>query len=245
MSPKIVAATAKRVLMQLRHDPRTVALLLVVPCILMVLLRLVYDGERAVFDRVGTTLLPLFPFTTMFLVTSVTMLRERSSGTLERLLTMPMHKLDLLLGYGVAFSVTAVAQVLLACAVALGPLGLSLKGSAAIVVLLAVLVALLGMALGLLASAFASTEFQAVQFLPAFVIPQLLLCGLLVPRDQMQWVLRRISDFVPLSYAVDGINRVGSSSDVSADVVRDLGVIAGVAVLALLLASATLRRRSA
>lgn len=245
MSPKIVAATAKRVLMQLRHDPRTVALLLVVPCILMVLLRLVYDGERAVFDRVGITLLPLFPFTTMFLVTSVTMLRERSSGTLERLLTMPMHKLDLLLGYGVAFSVTAVAQVLLACAVALGPLGLSLKGSAAIVVLLAVLVALLGMALGLLASAFASTEFQAVQFLPAFVIPQLLLCGLLVPRDQMQWVLRRISDFVPLSYAVDGINRVGSSSDVSADVVRDLGVIAGVAVLALLLASATLRRRSA
>jgi ABC-2 type transport system permease protein len=244
MSPKIVAATARRVLLQLRHDPQTVALLLVVPCLLMILLRLVYDGERLVFDHVGTTLLPLFPFVTMFLVTSVTMLRERSTGTLERLLTMPLHKLDLLLGYGVAFSMTAVVQVSLACAVALGPLGLSLKGSTAIVVLLAVLVALLGMALGLFASAFAATEFQAVQFLPAFVVPQLRLCGLLVPRDQMQWVLRRISDFVPLSYAVDGINRVGASSEVSSDLVRDLVVIASVAVVALLLASATLRRRT-
>lgn len=244
MSPRIVAATAKRVLLQLRHDHRTVALLLVVPCLLMVLLRLVYDGERLVFDHVGTTLLPLFPFVTMFLVTSVAMLRERSSGTLERLLTMPLHKLDLLLGYGIAFSLTAVVQVLLACAVALGPLGLSLKGSAAMVVLLAALVALLGMALGLFASAFAATEFQAVQFLPAFVIPQLLLCGLLVPRNQMHWVLSRISDFVPLTYAVDGINRVASSAAVSSDLVRDLAVIAGIAVVALLLASATLRRRS-
>ena len=244
MSPKIVFATATRVLRQLRHDPRTVALLLVVPCLLMVLLRLVYDGEPRVFDHVGITLLPLFPFVTMFLVTSVTMLRERSSGTLERLLTMPLHKLDLLLGYGAAFSLTAVVQVLLACAVALGPLGLSLKGSPATVVLLAVLVALLGMALGLFASAFAATEFQAVQFLPALVVPQLLLCGLLVPRDQMQWVLRRISDFVPLSYAVDGINRVSASADVTSDLVGDLVVIAAVALAALLLASATLRRRS-
>jgi ABC-2 type transport system permease protein len=245
MSPKIVVATAKRVLLQLRHDPRTVALLLVVPCLLMVLLRLVYDGEAAVFDHVGTTLLPLFPFITMFLVTSVTMLRERRTGTLERLLTMPLHKLDLLLGYAVAFSLAAVVQVLLACAVALGPLGLSLKGSGAIVVLLAVLVALLGMALGLLASAFAATEFQAVQFLPGLVIPQLLLCGLLVPRDRMHWVLGRVSDFVPLTYAVDGINQVASSSQISAELVRDLVVIGLVALVALLMASATLRRRSA
>jgi ABC-2 type transport system permease protein len=244
MSPRVVAATAQRVLLQLRHDPRTIALLLVVPCLLMILLRLVYDGERRVFDHVGTTLLPLFPFATMFLVTSVAMLRERSTGTLERLLTLPLHKLDLLLGYGLAFSLTAVIQVLLACAVALGPLGLSLQGSALLVVVLAVLVALLGMALGLFASAFAATEFQAVQFLPVLVVPQLLLCGLLVPRDHMQWVLSRISDFVPLSYAVDGINRVSASSDVSSDLVRDLVVIAGVAVAALLLASATLRRRS-
>jgi ABC-2 type transport system permease protein len=221
-----------------------VALLVVVPSLLMVLLRLVYDGEPRVFDHVGITLLPLFPFITMFLVTSVTMLRERRSGTLERLLTMPLHKLDLLLGYGVAFSLTAVVQVLLACAVALGPLGLSLRGSAGVVVLLAVLVALLGMALGLFASAFASTEFQAVQFLQALVVPQLLLCGLLVPREQMQWVLKTLSNFVPLSYAVDGINRVSSSAAVSADLVRDLVVIAAVAVFALLLASATLRRRS-
>ena len=211
----------------------------------MILLRLVYDGERPVFDHVGTTLLPLFPFTTMFLVTSVAMLRERSSGTLERLLTMPMHKLDLLLGYGVAFSATAVVQVLLACAVALGPLGLSLKGSPAMVVLLAALVALLGMAL------WPFRQRLRPHRVPGRAVPP----RLRVSAASSVWPAGAARpDAVdaepglrhrPLSYAVDGINRVGSSAEVSSDLVRDLVVIGAVAVVALLLASATLRRRSA
>ena len=154
MSPRIVVATVRRVLAQLRRDHRTMALLIVVPCVLMTLLRLVYDGEPQVFDRIGAPLLGIFPFVTMFLVTSITMLRERTSGTLERLLTTPAAKLDLLGGYGLAFSAVAVVQVVLAALVSLW-LGLSTQGSIGWVLLVALLNALLGVALGLLASAFA------------------------------------------------------------------------------------------
>src|SRR4051794_40633800 len=111
-------STALRVLTQLRRDHRTMALLLVVPVLLMTLLR--YVVSPLVFKHIGGPLLALFPFTTMFLVTSVAMLRERTSGTLERLLTTPLRKADLLLGYALAFGTVAVVQISIASAVALG-----------------------------------------------------------------------------------------------------------------------------
>jgi ABC-2 type transport system permease protein len=245
MSTRVTLATAVRVLRQLRHDPRTVGLLLVVPVLLLVLLRYVYDDRPLVFDRVGGPLLALFPFTTMFLVTSVAMLRERTSGTLERLLTTPLGKGDLVFGYALAFGAVAVVQTLLASTIALGALGLDVAGPRALVVVLAVLDALLGMALGLFLSAFARSEFQAVQFLPAFVLPQLLLCGLFADRDTMALPLRWASDVFPLTYAVDGMQRLTTSSSVSAGFVGDLAVVAGASVLALALGAATLQRRSA
>ena len=245
MSPTITLATARRVLRQLRRDHRTMALLLVVPCLLLTLLRYVYDDRPEVFDHVGGPLLALFPFITMFLVTSVAMLRERTTGTLERLLTTPLGKGDLLLGYALAFGAVAVLQTGLASALALGPLGLDLAASPALVVLLALLDALLGMALGLFLSAFARNEFQAVQFLPAFVLPQLLLCGLFAPRAAMAPALRWLSDAFPLTYAVDGMQLLTTRSGVGADLVRDLLVIGGSSVLALGLGAATLRRQSA
>src|SRR5579859_2484988 len=119
--------TAGRVLAQLRHDPRTVALLVAVPSLLMVLLCYVFDSA-AVFDDIPPALLGFFPFLMMFLIASITMLRERTSGTLERLLTTPMAKLDLLGGYGLAFAAVAAVQVALAVLVSLG-LGLSVAGS--------------------------------------------------------------------------------------------------------------------
>ena len=245
MSARATLATTRRVLTQLRRDHRTLALLLLVPVLLLTLLRYVYDDRPALFDQVGGPLLALFPFITMFLVTSVAMLRERTSGTLERLLSMPLGKGDLLLGYALAFGSVAVVQSLLASAVALGLLGLDLAASPALVVLLAVLDALLGMALGLFLSAFARNEFQAVQFLPAFVLPQLLLCGLFVARDTMAAPLRWLSAAFPLTYAVDGMQELASSRSVSGDLGRDLVVVAGASVLALALGAATLRRQTA
>jgi ABC-2 type transport system permease protein len=243
LSPRVTWATAVRVLGQLRRDPRTIVLMLVVPSILLTLFKYVFYGQEETFDRVGGPLVGLFPFIVMFLITSITMLRERTTGTLERLMTLPLSKLDLLAGYGIAFALVAAAQALVTSAVAFGLLGLDVAGSIAVVVVLAVCNALLGVALGLLASAFAQSEFQAVQFMPAFVLPQILLCGLLVPRDLMHEVLEGISVFLPLTWAYDGLARAVAGGD-SALIARDVAVVLGVTVLALSLGAATLRRRT-
>ncbi len=245
MSVRITLATAHRVLTQLRRDHRTVAMLLLVPSVLMVLLRYVFDASPMVFDRIGLPLLGVFPFVTMFLVTSVAMLRERTSGTLERLLTTPMAKLDLLLGYGLAFALTAALQAGIACATAYWLLGLDTAGSPWMVVLVAVANAVLGMALGLFTSAFAQSEFQAVQFLPAVVLPQVLLCGLFTARDSMVGWLQAISNAMPLTYVVEALGEVGASSEITDTLIRDFGIVVTTAIAFLVLAAATLRRRSA
>jgi ABC-2 type transport system permease protein len=238
-----VTATAIRVLRQLRRDPRTLALLFVVPPVLLTLFKYVFEGQPETFDRVGGPLVGIFPFVLMFVITSITMLRERTTGTLERLMTLPLSKLDLLAGYGLAFGLVAAVQAIVTSAVAFGLLDLNVEGAVAVVVLLAVGNALLGMSLGLLASAFAQSEFQAVQFMPAFVLPQFLLCGLLVPRDRMAPLLEWISYALPLSWAYDGLQRAIGGGDASL-IARDAGIVAAVTVLALAVAAATLRRRT-
>jgi ABC-2 type transport system permease protein len=243
VSATVTLATVRRVLAQLRHDPRTVALLLVFPAVLMVILRYVFDSGRR-FDAIAPALLGLFPFTVMFLVTSVATLRERRGGTLERLMTMPMGRLDFLLGYGIAFGLVALVQVGIVTAVTVGLLGLDVAGSLWLLLLIAVLDALLGTALGLAVSAFARTEFQAVQFLPVVVLPQVLLCGLFVARSEMATALRWLSNVLPLSYAVDAMALVTTSAEATGAVWRDIAVVAGASLLALGLGAATLRRQS-
>jgi ABC-2 type transport system permease protein len=243
MNPAVTLATARRVLGQLRHDHRTLAMLIVVPCVLLSLLAWLFDGTGT-FDDLGAPLLGIFPFVIMFLVTSVATLRERTSGTLERLLTLPIGKLDLLVGYALAFGLVAVVQATAAATLAVTLLGLDIAGPFWLLLVVAVLDALLGMALGLLVSAFAATEFQAVQFMPAFVLPQFLLCGLLVPRERMDDILRVVSDVLPLSYAVDAMRDLGTTEGVGAGAWGDLSVVTLAIVLALGLGAATLRRRT-
>ena len=243
MNAGLTLATAARVLRQVRSDPRTIALILVVPCVLLGLLAWIY-ASTPVFDGIGPALLGVFPMTVMFIVTSVATLRERQSGTLERLLTTPMGKGDFMLGYAVAFGVLAIVQALVATGFAVWVCGLDVAGPVWLLIVVAVFNALLGTALGLLASGFARTEFQAVQFMPAFILPQFLLCGLLVDRDAMPEVLRWVSDVLPLSYAVDAMKQIAVSLDPLAAVAGDLGIVTGFVVLSLALASLTLSRRS-
>ncbi len=238
-------ATAARVLGQLRHDPRSIALMLLAPCLMLLLLRFVFDSSERTFNSIGASLLGIFPLITMFLVTSIATLRERTSGTLERLLAMPLGKVDLIGGYALAFGGLAVLQSALASALAVWGLGLDVTGSPWLLLLIAVLDALLGTALGLFVSAFAATEFQAIQFLPAVIFPQILLCGLFAPRSSMHPVLQGISDVLPMSYTVDGMNEILRHTSISGDFVRDILVVVGCAVLVLSLGAATLRRRSA
>jgi ABC-2 type transport system permease protein len=252
MSARITLAVAGRVLTQLRHDHRTLAMLLVLPAAILTLLWWMFEEQPggAGFDGIGPPLLALIPFIVMFLVTSVTTLRERASGTLERLLAMPTGKLDLLGGYALAFGLVATVQSLVAVLLCVWALGLDVAGPVWMLTVVAVADAILGTALGLFVSAFARTEFQAVQFMPAIVIPQILLCGLFIPRDEMPAVLSAISDVLPLSYAVDAMTTVSTTTSdawggVDPGAWQDLAVVAGFAVVALALGAATLRRRTA
>jgi ABC-2 type transport system permease protein len=150
MTARVTFAVAERVLIQLRRDHRTLALLLVLPCLLISLMWWMYDeANPLLFDRIGPALLAMFPVIVMFLVTSVTTLRERSSGTLERLLAMPMGKLDFLVGYAIAFGLVAAVQSVLAVAVSVGLLDLDLRGPIWLLTVVAVVDAILGSALGL------------------------------------------------------------------------------------------------
>ncbi len=240
----ILLHTTGRILRQLRHDRRTVAMLVAVPTLLLTLLYFMYQEQEFVFDRIALIMLGVFPFIIMFLITSIAMQRERTTGTLERLLTTPLRKTDLLFGYGLAFGVAAAVQASLAAALAYLLLDLDTQGGAGYVIMIAVANAVLGMALGLLASAFAKTEFQAVQFMPVLAVPQLLLCGLFVQRDQMAGWLQALSDVMPLTYAVEALQEVGAHAEPTGTMWRDFAIVAGAVVVALAAAAATLRRRT-
>jgi ABC-2 type transport system permease protein len=201
-------------------------MILVVPSVIITLMYFMFvdvphpPGAPTPFNNACLIMLGVFPLIVMFLITSITMQRERVSGTLERILTTPLRRLDLLAAYGTAFSIAAAAQAALACGIAFWLLGLDTAGSPALVVAIAIINAVLGVGLGLLCSAFARTEFQAVQWL--------------------HW----ISNAMPASYALEALQQVGAHPDLTATAARDIAIVICFAVVALGLAAATLRRRT-
>lgn len=242
MSARLTLATTERVLRQIRNDPRTIGILLLLPCLLIGLVAWMFDGTP-VLNQFGPLLVGLFPLIVMFLVTSVTTLRERQSGTLERLMTTPVGRGDVVLGYALAFGLVAVVQALVVTGFTVWVCGMEVAGALWVVVLVAVLDAVLGTALGLAASAIARTEFQAVQLMPVIIFPQLLTCGLIMPREAMPAVLEAISRVLPLTYGMEALQDLAAGAGF-ADVRGAVGVVAGFIVLALVLGATTLRRRT-
>lgn len=243
MNPARTFTTAGRVLAQIRHDPRTIALLVLVPSLLIGLVAWIFT-DTPVFDTIGPAMIALFPFVVMFLVTSIATLRERRSGTLERLLSMPLGKGDFILGYALAFGLLAVVQTAVAVTFAVWVCGLEIAGNVWLLFVVAVADALLGTALGLLASAFARTEFQVVQFMPLLIFPQILLGGIFLPRDQLPDVLEAISNWLPLSFAIDALTAVADGSEDAAYVWGKILVILAWIIGSIVLGSITLRRRT-
>ncbi len=241
---RVTFATFSRILRQLSHDHRTVALIFVVPCLLLSLLWWMFEDNGVMFNAIAPALLAIFPFTLMFIITSITTLRERTGGTMERLMASPIAKLDLVLGYMLAFGLLAIIQASLATAVLVYPLGLDIEGSLWFLTLVALSGALLGTALGIFVSAFARTEFQAVQFMPALIVPQILIGGLLMPVDQLPDVLEAIANCLPLTYLITALNEAATHSDITNEAVKSLAIVIGFIVAAIALATATLRRRS-
>jgi ABC-2 type transport system permease protein len=242
MSPRRTFVTAGRVLRQLRHDPRTLALIFLVPPVLLTILKYVFQNERQ-FNSIAPMILGIFPLVVMFIVTSIATLRERTIGTLDRLMTMPLSKLDLIFGYAAAFSLVALVQACIASAVVLGLLGVTVLGGTLPVLISAVASAFLGTALGLFLSAFARSEFQAVQFMPAFIFPQLLTCGLFVPREQMAQALQWFADIMPLTYSVDAMKQITLHATWASTLTRDLVIVVAYGLAVLVLGSITIRRQ--
>ena len=211
-------------------------MILVVPSLIITLMYFMFQnaphrpGAPSPFNNACLIMLGVFPLIVMFLITSITMQRERVSGTLERILTTPLRRLDLLAAYGTAFSIAAAAQATLACIVSFWLLGLDTAGSPILVFAIAIINAVLGVGLGLLCSAFARTEFQAVQFMPVVIAPQLLLCGIIVPREVLPDWLQWISNVLPASYALEALQQVGAYSEPTSIAVRDIAVVIGFAV---------------
>lgn len=241
MKAKRVLATTSRILSQLRHDPRTLALMVVAPCLLMTILKYVYQAQPQVFQHTAAAMLGVFPMLVMFLITSVATLRERTSGTLERLLILPITKGEFILGYAIAFGIAAFFQSVIVSSVAIGPLGLKVAGSQLTLIFVAVLDALLGLSIGLFVSSFAKTEFQAVQFLPVVLLPQLLLSGLLAPVETMPGFFHFLSHFLPLTYSVDAMKKVMMGQGSFA---HDFELIGVFLVLFLASGAMTLKRKS-
>jgi ABC-2 type transport system permease protein len=243
MSIRRILSTARRVLSQLRHDPRTIGLVILAPILLITILKYVFQDEPQIFNSVAPMMLGIFPLLMMFLITSVATLRERTTGTLDRLMTEPMSKLDLVFGYALAFSLFALVQGLAVSFVTLGLLGVTVMGGTLPILITVVFAALLGIALGLFVSAFATSEFQAVQLVIPSVFPQVLVCGLFVARDHMARLLQWLADVLPVTYSVDAMKQVAIHSHWTADLTRDLLVVIGYAVAFLILGSVTIRRQ--
>jgi ABC-2 type transport system permease protein len=237
-------ATTGRILRQLSHDPRTIMLIFLVPCILLALLRWMFTDTITIFSHFAPALLGVFPFIIMFIITSITTLRERVGGTLERLMTTPLGKFDFIIGYMIAFGVLAVVQALLASTLVLYVFNLEIMGPDWFLIVIALVDALLGTALGLFVSAFAKSEFQAVQFMPAFVLPQFLIGGLFMPLDKMPDLLEAIAYFLPLTYVIDALTAVVSNADVTGNMWRDFWVIIAFMISAILLGGLTLKRKT-
>lgn len=241
MNLKLIISTAHRVLLQLKHDPRSIALVLLVPTVLLVILNFVFYDNPALYNSIAPLLLGLVPFTIMFIITSVAMLRERTSGTLERLLVSKLSRIDILLGYATAFAVLALIQSLIASFIVLFVFDVALAGSVGAALLVAIISGATGMALGLFFSAFAKNEFQAVQFMPAFVLPQFLMCGLFIARDQMVDGLYYISNLMPLSYIVEAMRSIQSSQTWTGELSKDLMILLAFTIGSLVLGALTLK----
>ncbi|WP_421845332.1 ABC transporter permease [Mycobacterium sp.] len=243
-------ATTARILRQLAADHRSIAMILAVPILVITLMYFMFEnaphrpGTPTPFNNACLILLGIFPLFVMFIITSITMQRERASGTLERILTTPLRRLDLLIAYGTAFSIAAMTQAVLATIVSFWFLGFDTAGSPVWVFVIAVVNAILGVGLGLLCSAFARTEFQAVQFIPLIMVPQLLLAGIIAPRSQMPIWLEWISNVMPASYALEALQQVGRYPELTYITVRDIVIVLMFAIASLCLAAATLRRRT-
>jgi len=244
LSPDRALAIAGRIVNQMRHDPRTLGLMFFVPLFLLGLIYLSLPDQPGLFDLVAPAILGGVVLFLVFILTGVSFLRERLQGTLERLMASPVTRADLVLGYLLGFFFFAVLQSVLVLLFTVWVLGMNYRGSLGEVLAFQLVVALGSLNLGILASTWARNEFQVVQFIPLFVLPQFFLGGLLWPVQQMPWYLQDISKVMPLRYAIEGLRGIMLEGKGFSGVLPQFSFLMGFALLMLFLAGLSLRRTS-
>ena len=237
----MVFTVAERVFRQMTRDHRTMALIFIVPLVVMTLIGLSFP-ETGVLDYVAPALLVTLAFFFGFLLTGISFLRERSQGTLERLMASPLSRLDIVVGYLCGFFIFALAQTLIILLFTIYVLKVNYHGDLWQIFVFQIVVIVGAVNLGIFISTFARNEFQMVQFIPLIILPQVFLSGLLWPVSQMPDYLQWLSAALPLTYAVEGLRDIMLQGKSLIDVGVDLAVLVGFAVLTSILAAVTLRR---
>ena len=187
-----------------------------------------YGGpDYTLLDYLAPVLVAFFAFFFIFLLSAVSFLRERTSGTLERLMSTPLRRGELVLGYLAGFSVFALLQAIVIIAFTVFVLKVQYRGNLATIFLVEAVMVIGAVSLGLLVSAAARNELQAVQFVPIVLLPQVFLSGLLIPVVQLPDYLRPLSAILPLTYANEALKAVMIKGSELGDplVLRDIGVL--------------------
>lgn len=198
-------------------------------------------------DYFGAAFIGLILFFLVFVITIVSFLRERSQGTLERLMASPLRRGEIVVGYMLGFTVLALIQAVEVLVFSLAVLKVHNQGNVVLIFGIEMLMAISAVNLGIFLSMFARTEFQAVQFIPLVIVPQVLLSGILFPVSTEPTALRYLSDALPLTYAVNGLRDVMlKGADLTwLSLQLDVGIVAGFCVLVIVAGITTLRRRIA
>lgn len=240
--PRYALDIAGRIMRQIVRDRRTLALIMIVPIVVMTIIWLSFPAQKSLLNNVAPALLATLALFFGFLLTGISFLRERSQGTLERLMASPVSRLDIVLGYLLGFFVFALTQTLIIVLFTIYALNIDYKGELWQIFVFQVIVLISSINLGILISAFARNEFQMVQFIPLIILPQVFLCGLLWPVEQMSNYLQWIAKFLPLTYAVDGLREIMLNGKGLLDVGFDLGILAAFAVGISVITAFSLRR---
>ena len=235
---------AQRIINQLIHDRRTIALIVIVPLVIASLVG-VSVPDKSTLDYTAPAIMAVLIFFFGFLLTGISFLRERSQGTLERLMASPVSRLDIVGGYLLGFLLIALVQTLIIFFYMIYVLNVSYHGELWQILVFQVLIGIGAVCLGTFLSVFARNEFQMIQFIPLVIVPQIFLCGLLWPVSQMPEYLQWLANCLPMTYGVEGIRAMMIEGKGLLDIGKDVGILAAFAVGMLILASLTLRRGSA
>lgn len=242
MSPDRTLAITGRIVRQMVRDHRSLALIIIAPIIVMSLVGLTFYDQKATLDRVAPALLGVFALFFTFVLTGVSFLRERAQGTLERLLTTPVGRGDLLVGYLLGFLLFTTVQALVILLFTILVLGVNYQGDLWQIFLLLMVLTVVGVNLGIFISTFARNEFQVVQFIPLVLAPQVFLSGVFVRVEEMPVYLEAIARVLPLTYAVRGLQDIMLRGQGLGAVTLELAVLGAFALVLLALAGVTVRR---